>query len=146
MDIWFWLVVLVGAALIAFIVVGARRSRSRVDPTQVTIDPALAGRIRTLTAKGDKLKAVKELREATGLGLGDAVRIVEKMAESGKQRAGQKPADDRGGDRVLAAIGPDHIDELRALVGSGQQIQAIKIVRELTGMGLKEAKEFVDAL
>lgn len=163
-DIWFWIVTLVLAALIAMINVGARRSRSRVDPTDVTIDPALAARVRSLTAKGDRLKAVKELREATGLGLGDAVRIVEKMTPAKKDGSAGKDgsaakggAVDKGGppmvdgvsaDRngVLADIGPDHLDELRELVGSGQQIQAIKMVRELTGMGLSEAKDFVERL
>jgi len=148
-DIWFWVVVVVGAALIAMVLVGARRSRSRVDPTQVTIDAALAGRIKALTAKGDKLGAVKELRAATGLGLADAVRIVEKMSPAkGKPAGGPdlSKAPQTDADRLLAGIGPDHLDELRSLVGAGQQIQAIKRVRELTGLGLKEAKDFVDGL
>jgi ribosomal protein L7/L12 len=35
---------------------------------------------------------------------------------------------------------------IRALVGGGNKIAAIKRVRELTGMGLKEAKDYVDSL
>lgn len=147
-DIWFWVVVVVGAAVIALVLVGTRsRSRPRVDPTQVTIDPALAGRIKALTTKGDKLAAVKELRSATGLGLADAVRIVERMTPA--KGAGGGPNLSRTGPAAgnpTADIGPDHLDELRTLVGAGQQIQAIKRVRELTGMGLKEAKDFVDRL
>ena len=148
MDIWFWIVVVLGAAVIAMVIVGARRARQRVDPTQITIDPALAAQIKALLAKGDKLKAVKVLREATGLGLGDAVRIVEKMTPQKKTPGEKAPS---ATPVVLsksahADIGPDHLDELRSLVGAGQQIQAIKMVRELTGMGLKDAKEFVDRL
>lgn len=149
-DIWFWVVVVVGAAVIALVLVGARRSRSRVDPTQVTIDAALAGRIKQLTAKGDKLAAVKELRSATGLGLADAIRIVEKMAPAKGAASGApnlgKADPQSDADRAAAGIGPDHLDELRALVGAGQQVQAIKRVRELTGWGLKESKTFVDRL
>ena len=38
----------------------------------------------------------------------------------------------------------DH--QLKALVAQGQKIQAIEMVREQTGWGLKQAKDYVDAL
>jgi ribosomal protein L7/L12 len=142
-DIWQWIVIIVAAALIALVIVSRRATRSRVDPTQVSIDPGLAAQVRDLEAKGKKLEAVRLLRERTGLGLADAVRIVDKLAASGK------PADlsKKGAPGVATAnIGPDHEAELRNLVAAGQQIQAIKMVRELTGMGLKEAKDLVDRL
>lgn len=44
----------------------------------------------------------------------------------------------------LASLPPD--DEIRQLVASGNKIAAIKRVREQTGMGLKEAKAYVEAL
>ena len=34
--------------------------------------------------------------------------------------------------------------EIEQLIASGRKISAIKLVRERTGMGLKEAKEFVE--
>jgi hypothetical protein len=37
-------------------------------------------------------------------------------------------------------------EEFYALVRKGKKIQAIKMYRELTGVGLKEAKDFVDRL
>src|SRR3712207_4659019 len=37
-------------------------------------------------------------------------------------------------------------DELHAFLARGQKIQAIKRVRAVTGMGLKEAKAYVEAL
>jgi ribosomal protein L7/L12 len=37
-------------------------------------------------------------------------------------------------------------DELRALIESGQKIEAIKRYREMTGAGLAEAKEAVEAI
>lgn len=36
-------------------------------------------------------------------------------------------------------------DEVRALADSGQKINAIKALRETTGLGLKEAKDVVEA-
>ena len=37
-------------------------------------------------------------------------------------------------------------DELKELIFSGQKIAAIKLYREKTGLGLKEAKDAVDAM
>jgi large subunit ribosomal protein L7/L12 len=37
-------------------------------------------------------------------------------------------------------------DEVRALMRRGLKIQAIKLVRERTGLGLKEAKDLVERL
>ena len=37
-------------------------------------------------------------------------------------------------------------DELRALMAAGRKIEAIKLYRERTAVGLKEAKDFIDAL
>jgi ribosomal protein L7/L12 len=150
-DIWLWIVILVAAALIALVIVNARAARSRVDPTQVSIDPALVGQLRDLEAKGKKLDAVRLLRKSTGLGLADAVRIVDKLAASGRATKPERGTPDIGGaasgnGATTANIGPDNEAELRTLVAAGQQIQAIKMVRELTGMGLKEAKDFVDRL
>jgi hypothetical protein len=36
--------------------------------------------------------------------------------------------------------------EIRPLIASGEKIEAIKRVRERTGMGLKEAKDYVESL
>ena len=40
----------------------------------------------------------------------------------------------------------DELAAVRALVADGQKIQAIKLVREITDLGLKEAKDYVEAL
>jgi ribosomal protein L7/L12 len=146
-DIWLWIVIIVAVALVALVIVGRRGGRAGVDPTQVSIDPAVAARVRQLYAKGDKLPAVKVLREATGLGLADAVRIADRLGATAKPPATGTPAPAPGiSADIASAIGPDHIDELRSLVGAGQQIEAITLVRRLTGMGLQEAKDYVDRL
>ena len=53
-------------------------------------------------------------------------------------------------DLILAHLGltePEPwSDEVNALVREGKKIQAIKVYREATGAGLKEAKEAVDKL
>jgi ribosomal protein L7/L12 len=145
-DIWFWVVILLAAALIALVIVGALRARNRVDPTDVSLDPALVAKVRSQYRKGDKLGAVKALRAATGLGLADAVRIVDKLGATAKPAPKDGPPGAGAVPPISATIGPDHDDELRSLVAAGQQIEAIKMVRTLTGMGLKDAKDYVDRL
>ena len=43
-------------------------------------------------------------------------------------------------------IDPAVLDEVRRLAESGQKIEAIKHLREATGLGLTEAKQIVDSL
>jgi ribosomal protein L7/L12 len=141
-DIWFWSLVAVAGVLVVLVMLGRRAAASRVDPTQVSIDAAVAEQVREMYAKGDKLAAVKALRAATGLGLADAIRIADKLA------AGAKPAPPRTvtAKAVRANIGPDHVQELRSLVAAGQQGEAISLVRQLTGMDQQDAKDYVDRL
>jgi large subunit ribosomal protein L7/L12 len=48
---------------------------------------------------------------------------------------------------IAAAPAPSHDDnaEAPALAASGQKIHAIKVVREQTGMGLRQAKDLVES-
>lgn len=47
----------------------------------------------------------------------------------------------------LAGGGQDpRLAEVRALAAGGRKIEAIKLYREITGQGLREAKEAVDAM
>jgi hypothetical protein len=44
------------------------------------------------------------------------------------------------------AIAPHAESELRRLIGEGKKIHAIKLVREQTGLGLRDAKDLVEAM
>lgn len=48
--------------------------------------------------------------------------------------------------RYKAEIKPELLAEARALVRDNRKIEAIKLVREQMGIGLKEAKDLVDDL
>lgn len=50
--------------------------------------------------------------------------------------------------RPMVRVGDERIDneEIRALVRADRKIEAIKLVRERTGLGLAEAKDAVEAL
>ena len=84
--------------------------------------------------QGQTLEAIKLLRTATGLGLKEAKDAIE---------AYQK------GHPLTVPIASS-IDQLPASVlqaiQSGNKIEAIKLLREQTGLGLKEAKDAVEAM
>ncbi|MGD9812593.1 MAG: ribosomal protein L7/L12 [Sphingobium sp.] len=47
---------------------------------------------------------------------------------------------------ALAALTPEIEAEIRRLIGARRKIDAIKLARETTGMGLKDAKDYVEGL
>jgi large subunit ribosomal protein L7/L12 len=90
---------------------------------------------------GDKIAGLTLLKAQE---LGDYLRDVYgiEAAAAPVVAAGVMPA---GGGAAGAAAEPEKEDFTVVLAGSGEKkIQVIKVVRELTGLGLKEAKELVD--
>ena len=47
---------------------------------------------------------------------------------------------------AMGAIDEELEQAARALVGRGRKIEAVKLVRERTGCGLKDAKDYVESL
>jgi ribosomal protein L7/L12 len=94
--------------------------------------------IRALLAGGNKIEAIKRVRQLTGLGLKEAKDYVEALPLSG---AIPLPASAN----VAPAAAAD-LSEVHLLAHQGNKIAAIKRYRELTGVGLKEAKDYVDRL
>src|SRR5262249_53183679 len=93
--------------------------------------------IRALIDAGNKIAAIKRVRELTGLGLKEAKDYVESW-----QQTGAAPNLPVGSGAPPSAS----LEEVHRLALEGQKIQAIKVYRELAGVGLKEAKDYVDAL
>ena len=93
--------------------------------------------IADLIEQGRKIEAIKLLREATGASLAEAKEQVERLTA---EAAGQPdPAEQHGLDTNGLP------EDVLALARAGQKIEAIKLLRERNGIGLKEAKEQVDA-
>ena len=88
-----------------------------------------------LLRAGRKIEAIKRYRELTGLGLKEAKDAVEAM-EAG--RSVSLPAKSS----LLRQVNDS---EIEAQIRSGYLIDAIKLYREKTGVGLKEAKDAVEA-
>ncbi len=92
----------------------------------------------SLLARGRKIEAVKKVRELTGMGLQEAKDYVDSLARSGSQEMD-----------IFKETGVSQETfefKARELLARGRKIEAIKKVRELTGMSLKESKDFVDSL
>src|SRR5262245_20800607 len=102
------------------------------DETPRSEDRIALDKIRTLVKSGQKIEAIKVYREYTGLGLKEAKDAVEAL--------------ERGGDISVGQTGEACEREVIALVANGAKIQAIRLYRERTGAGLKEAKDAVEAM
>ena len=93
----------------------------------------LPARVLDAIARGNTIEAIKLLREDTGLGLKEAKDLIDQHARG---EAVSLPAQSTSfvlSPAVLAAL------------HQGNKIEAIKLLREQTGMGLKEAKDAIDA-
>ncbi len=83
-------------------------------------------------ARGNKVEAIGLLREATGLSLAAAKAAVEAGTSKATPPAQSAPS---------SALPP----QVAAELARGNKIAAIKLLRHATGLGLKEAKDAVDA-
>lgn len=104
-------------------------------------EPDVVYHVKQLMAAGNKIEAIKLYRQATGLGLAEAKEAVEAI-EAGRSvslsvTSAQGSALDQNPAAILA---------VKALLQAGNKIEAIKVYRQLTGMGLKEAKDAVEAM
>lgn len=95
----------------------------------------LEAEVRSLLRNGDKIQAIKAVRDATGCGLKEGKEAVERL-EQGLSLYPSAPEQ----------IGVETEAEVRRLSRSGDKIEAIKRYREATGCGLKEAKDAVDRI
>jgi len=96
-----------------------------------------------LVRRGRKIEAIKLLRETTGLGLKEAKDVVDALQVSGgadSETVGNRTV--HSDPDAASNLPPGVLDAVRR----GRKIEAIKLLRETTGVGLKEAKDVVDAL
>jgi ribosomal protein L7/L12 len=121
-------------------------ARDVVDAIQAGLPPTFIptgevdlDRIKWLLANRRRLYAVQLYREQAGVTMSDAAKAVDAIA------AGREPPP-----IVRAAEGgrlpAGELAEVLNLIKRGQKIEAIKHYHERTGVGLKEAKDAVDAI
>jgi ribosomal protein L7/L12 len=88
-------------------------------------------------ARGDLIGAIKLLR-SSGVGLKEAKDALDAHV---KGKAGPVFAPPMSGGKFTGPLPAD----VAAALSRGQKIEAIRLMREQTGLGLKEAKEAVEA-
>ncbi len=105
----------------------------KTDPYRQLAD---MDQIKQLLRDGHKYEATRLYMQQTGAGMKEAQQAIDEAA-SGIGLA-----------TIQTTLGPFAIDlgRIRQLVNDGQKIEAIKILREQTHVGLKEAKEAVEAI
>jgi ribosomal protein L7/L12 len=115
-----------------------------MDPGQPSpIDPAALAALTAAIADGRKIEAIKLYREATGASLVDAKHAVESL-EAAVPATGGVSAPTAG--PRSSVLSDDQRDAVMAALAQGHKIQAIKLYREATGVGLKAAKDAVEAM
>ena len=129
----------------------ASSSTSTASASQLT--PAAIAEIDRLVAAGQKIHAIKLYRQHTGVRLQEAKDRIDHWsvsttaphlaavsnAAAAHSSITATPSSVRGALPVPVAA------EVDRLVAADQKINAIKLVREHTGLGLKESKDVVEA-
>jgi ribosomal protein L7/L12 len=116
----------------------ARRSPSRPREQRPPASPVTDQRVVALIGAGKKIEAIKLQRELTGDGLKDAKEAIEAVKAP---LSVARPPERR------EVMPPAQLDQaLLLLVREGRKIEAIKLHREQTGLGLRESKDHIDAL
>ena len=102
-------------------------------PVANELDSELRAELLALLQEGQKIEAIKLYRDRTAAPLASAKALVEALAR------GENP-------RMSGQLAGVSEEELLALLEQGQKIEAIKLYRERTGAGLKDAKDAVEAI
>ena len=100
----------------------------------------LEAQVKALIAQGRKIEAIKLMRESRGLSLETARDSVEAIEKHGRPTLGEL------GMMSTVRLAQELGNEVHHMVAQGQKIEAIRLVRDRTGLGLKEAKDIVDRL
>ena len=91
----------------------------------------------------DKEKLIADIKAMTVLELADLVKALEEEFGVSAAATAVAVAPAAGGAAAEAAEEKTEFDAILKEVGA-EKIKVIKVVREVTGLGLKEAKELVD--
>jgi ribosomal protein L7/L12 len=106
--------------------------------------------IRDLVGSNQRIAAVKRCREITGLGLNEALQMVNRLA-FGNSGGNERPGSNRGAQPPAPApLDPkarrDAEEAAMTAIREGSIMEAVKRYRQRTGLGLKESKDAVDIL
>lgn len=140
------MVVFAGVVIAIVVAVASKRDANVAPmvPPHVPQGSLDEGEVRALLGGGQKIEAIKLVRERTGMGLKEAKDYVDRLEVNAPGTGAAFPEVSRGASMNVAEA--EHDEQVQALLRDGNKLGAIKRVMELTGLGLKEAKELVDAM
>jgi ribosomal protein L7/L12 len=143
MDILLIIGVVIVALLVIVGVVVSRGSSDRRPSAPLPVVPAspdLTTEIDRLLVSGNKIGAIKAYRDATGASLAVAKDRIETWVIG----APTPLPDSAAAPSFRTSLPPDVVTEIDRLVVSERPIEAIKLLRQHTGLGLAESKSVID--
>ncbi len=111
------------------------------------VQQAYAEKIHEMTQlikSGKKIDAAKLYRQVFGGGLREAVDAIQELEATG--RLANIPMQTTGAGEGIAGISGSQVEEIRQILRRGNKIEAIKRFRQITGVGLEEAKNAVERI
>jgi ribosomal protein L7/L12 len=155
--IWFFIVIGLFFTVIGVLIERGRRAarRGEVTAPQPVLPPDLGAfddgvfreRVVGLVEAGNKIEAIKLVRERTRLGLAESKALVEALERGDASVDISEAAVDPAADVARVALDdPDLAAQLVIEIAAGRKIEAIRLLRERTGLGLKEAKDAIEAM
>lgn len=112
-------------------------SKNRTIPRRSKINGPVDEDVQQLIRDKKKIQAIKLVREKHGVGLKEAKEYVEALQKN-------QPIDLPK--KVTMGDIPAVRDEALRLIREGKKIEAIKLMQDAAGMGLKQAKSLVEKL
>lgn len=150
---YWWLLVLLAAATVVLLAVAKRATAPPTGsaPAKPDLsgldDEAFRDRVLGEIEGGRKIEAIRLVRERTRMGLADAKALVEALASGADSVELDLKPRTAGEDVAQVALhDPDLAAKLILEVAAGRKLEAIRLLREKTGLGLKEAKDAIEAL
>ena len=111
------------------------------DPVSNLPDAVLAA-----LRAGDPLQAAKLLRQAKGVSLRHAKAVIETWMADGRPVAAQPPSGAAHAPAAATTSTSRAPASVADALAAGHQAEAVRLMRELTGLGQREASEVVESM
>lgn len=107
-------------------------------------------RLTELIFAGQKIEAIKIYRDLTGMGLRESKEFIDDLEAQLREGNPAFPVNFTQSPKAqrlsMGNMPEEDAKKMTDLIFSGQKIAAIKMYKEATSLGLKESKQFIDAL
>ena len=113
-------------------------------PNLDSLPPHVTQQVKDLVARGNKIEAIKIFRSATGLGLKESKDVIDAISAGNAQAANQLMMGMGASSPQTPAAMGDTLAQVRQLMRADEKIQAIRVLRAASGLGLKDAKDKKD--